>query len=197
MPAMPSVERRFCRSAPWRALAGRVVLPWALQGVRLDGRVLEIGAGSGAMAQALLESYANLWLTVSDVDPAMLRVAARALSRFGPRAEVCVADSTVLPFADAAFDTVVSFLMLHHVVQWQDALREAVRVLRPGGALIGYDLTATRLARLIHRVERADHHLLGLPVLQAALNRLPVQDAVVMPGAVGHVARFRARRAAT
>ncbi len=51
MPTMSRFESAFCRGAGWRAFASRIVLPWALQGERLDGEVLEIGAGSGAMAR--------------------------------------------------------------------------------------------------------------------------------------------------
>ena len=50
MPAMSPFEAAVCRSAPWRLVARRLVLPWALQGIRPQGKVLEIGAGSGAMA---------------------------------------------------------------------------------------------------------------------------------------------------
>ena len=53
MPTMSKVESGFCRSVPWRPLAGRVILPWALQGRPLTGDVLEIGGGSGAMAAQL------------------------------------------------------------------------------------------------------------------------------------------------
>src|SRR3954463_15021260 len=45
MPTMSRFEATVCRSAPWRLFAGRVVLPWALQGVTPGGDVLEIGAG--------------------------------------------------------------------------------------------------------------------------------------------------------
>src|SRR5215472_9446926 len=43
MPAMSRLEAVFCRSAPWRVFTQRAVLPWALQGMRPEGRVLEIG----------------------------------------------------------------------------------------------------------------------------------------------------------
>jgi hypothetical protein len=43
---MSPFQTAFCRSAPWRLFARRVVLRWALQGQRPHGRVLEIGAGT-------------------------------------------------------------------------------------------------------------------------------------------------------
>jgi 16S rRNA A1518/A1519 N6-dimethyltransferase RsmA/KsgA/DIM1 with predicted DNA glycosylase/AP lyase activity len=65
---MSRVEKAFCRSAPWRAFTRRLVLPCALQGTRLDGEVLEIGAGSGAMAQELLATEPAVTMCVTDFD---------------------------------------------------------------------------------------------------------------------------------
>lgn len=45
---MRGAVRVLTTAGPYRVLAGRLVLPWALQGLRPVGRVLEIGAGSGA-----------------------------------------------------------------------------------------------------------------------------------------------------
>ena len=57
MPVMSALEGAFCRSAPWRALARRTVLPWALGGEHLTGDVLEIGGGSGAMADGIAQLF--------------------------------------------------------------------------------------------------------------------------------------------
>src|SRR5438045_5195328 len=88
----------WCRSAPWRVFAGRVVLPWALQGQDLRGDVLEIGCGSGAMAAEMLRRYPTIRLTATDYDDAMLDGARRRLAAFGERVEVRRADATALPF---------------------------------------------------------------------------------------------------
>ena len=68
MPVMSSVECAFCRSLPWRVFAERKVLPWALQGADLGGRVLEIDCGSGAMAEAKARTSPHATLIVTDVD---------------------------------------------------------------------------------------------------------------------------------
>lgn len=144
MPAMSHVESLLCRSAPWRTFATRVVLPWALDGERLDGHVLEVGSGSGAMAAALLDHHANLTLTATDYDPEMVRQLERRLAPYGDRASVAQADATQLPFADDTFDAALSFLMLHHVGNWRAALTELARVVKPGGRVIGCDMLQSR-----------------------------------------------------
>ena len=194
MPTMSRVERAVCRSGPWRAFTRRVVLPWALQGARLGGNVLEIGAGSGAMAEELLATMPAVTMCVTDVDPGMVATASDRLARFGTRATARQADATSLPFGDADFDGVLSWIMLHHTVSWEKALREAVRVLRPGGWLIGYDLVATGPLRRLHR-SHDDHRMIGVAELRAELTQLPVVDVAVRPGLGQVVMRFKARRA--
>ena len=138
MPRMSTAEALFCRSALWHFLAPRMI-PWATQDCSLAGRVLEIGGGSGAMAEAIIHSHGQVNLTTTDVDPAMIQAAQRSLT--GLPIEARQADATALPFADESFDMVVSFLMLHHVVEWEQAVAEVARVLRPGGLFVGYDLS--------------------------------------------------------
>lgn len=134
MPRMSTAEALFCRSALWHFLAPRMI-PWATQDCSLAGRVLEIGGGSGAMAEAIIHSHGQVNLTTTDVDPAMVQAAQRSLA--GLPIEARQADATALPFADESFDMVVSFLMLHHVVEWEQAVAEVARVLRPGGLFVG------------------------------------------------------------
>lgn len=65
------------------------------------------------------------------------------------------ADATSLPLVDESFDFVFSFIMLHHVIEWERALGEAARVLKPGGRLVVYDLLNTAPMRFLHQAEGA------------------------------------------
>lgn len=199
MPTMSRFQSAFCRSAPWRGFARRVVLPWALQGVRPEGHVLEIGAGSGAMAAELLAAHPDVRMTVTDFDDDMVVAAAERLVPFGDRATARQADATALPFADGEFDAVLSWVMLHHTIEWEKALAEAVRVLRPGGQLVGYDLLSTPPLRLLHPAADPRHRLMRLSELRDATRELPVDLAMLTPSVAGFVVRFtlRARRRAS
>ena len=153
MPIMPLGERTFCRTAAWGVLARRAVLPWALSGQSLAGDVLEIGGGGGAMALGMLERFPTARVSVADLDPVMVRATAAHLAPFGERASASVADATALPFDDDSFDAVVSYLMLHHIGAWETAVAEVVRVLRPGGRFLGYDLIDTAASRVLHHAD--------------------------------------------
>lgn len=191
MTAMSRLESVFCRSVPWSAFARRVVLPWAVQGSSVAGDVLELGAGSGAMSQRILEGGAGVRLTAIDIDPSMVDRIENALAPYGASAVAGVGDATRLPFRDASFDVVVSWLMLHHTIDWETAITEAARVLRPGGRLVGYDLVDTRTARLIHRLDGSEHRLFSPSALESALESA-LDAATVAPAIRGLVCRFSA-----
>lgn len=105
-------------------------------------RVLEIGCGTGNLLTALTRRTAGIDAAGIDPDPAALRRARRKAARgaLPIRYEQAYADR--LPFPDAVADHVLSSLMLHHLDEntRDRALREARRVLRPGGRLHVLDL---------------------------------------------------------
>jgi SAM-dependent methyltransferase len=195
VPGMSRFESAFCRGAGWRAFSSRIVLPWVLQGERLGGDLLEIGGGSGAMAARLLATLPGVRMTVIDYDEAMVNVSRARLAAFADRVTVRQADATELPFPDNRFDAVLSFIMLHHVINWEAALGEAVRVLRPGGVLVGYDLAATRIAHWLHQDEATRHRLATSDQLRDRLSELPVEAVKLRLGLAGLVVRFTAAKA--
>ena len=124
------------------------LLPWALAGVELGSRTLEIGPGYGATLRALLDRA--LSLTAVEVDRSM---ADRLDRRYGDRARIVHGDGTKTGLPDSHFTSVVCFTMLHHVpnAQLQDRLfAEAFRVLEPGGTFAGSDGVPSMSFRLKH-----------------------------------------------
>lgn len=118
-------------AAPYNALYERPAMLALLPDVE-GARVLDAGCGAGWYAQALAARGARV--TAVDASPRMLE---HARSRLGGAAEVCVADlGQPLPFADGAFDGIVSGLALEHVRDWDAAFAELRRVLAPNGWLV-------------------------------------------------------------
>lgn len=194
MSTMSRFEAAFCRSAPWRFAARHVILPWALQGAHPVGDVLEIGAGSGAMAAELLATHAEVRMTVSDFDERMVDAAAQRLVGFADRATTRQADATALPFDDDSFDVVLTWIMLHHTLDWEKALAEAVRVCRPGGQVVGYDLLSTAPLRALHQAEGARFRMMRFAELRETVRDLPVSQAILTPSPGRFAVRFTLRK---
>ncbi len=133
--AMDRIERWFLRD--WRV--------WAAQ--QAVGRTLEIAIGTG---RTLPFYRPEIVLVGIDISLGMLRVAQRRAQARERPVTLVRADAQALPLRDASVDTVLSILSLCTIPNHQQALREAYRVLRPGGRLI-----------LVEHV-RSDRWLLGL-----------------------------------
>jgi len=114
-------------------------------------RVLDVGAGTGDLAFTILAAHPEAHVVACDFTREMLAV---GRSRPGSNAISWVlADAGRLPFAAASFEGVVSGFLLRNVSALDDALREQVRVLKPGGRLASLDTTPPRpgpLAPLVH-----------------------------------------------
>jgi SAM-dependent methyltransferase len=104
-----------------------------------DGRVLDIGCGSGRHTAAANQIPGSF---VVGLDPAVgeLAAAARRLELHdrlgkhgGSRWSLCAADGLYLPFGDERFDLVICAEVLEHVPDHTAAITEIARVLRPGG----------------------------------------------------------------
>jgi ubiquinone/menaquinone biosynthesis C-methylase UbiE len=100
----------------------------------LEGRVLEIGAGTGANLPFYPPTLERLVLT--DPDEHMLERLAEADPGSHRAPEIVQAPADALPFADHAFDVVVSTLVLCSVPDVGRTLAEIRRVLVPGGRLV-------------------------------------------------------------
>jgi ubiquinone/menaquinone biosynthesis C-methylase UbiE len=146
------------------------------------------------MAAQLLGKFPELRMVATDYDREMVATAGRRLARFGERATVQQVDAAALPFADSRFDVVLSFAMLHHVVDWEKAVAEAVRVIRPGGRLVGYDLRHAPFPRHSHHGEPGGMRMMGPGKLEAELRSLPITDVRTRPSAGGFAVRFLATK---
>jgi ubiquinone/menaquinone biosynthesis C-methylase UbiE len=116
------------------------------------GRVIEIGAGTGANVDLYPDAVTELVLTEPE-EPMARRLRVKAAG--DPRVRVLDAGADALPFDDGAFDTAVCTLVLCTVPDQERALREIRRVLAPGGRLLALEHVRSddpRLARWQDRV---------------------------------------------
>jgi SAM-dependent methyltransferase len=100
------------------------------------GRALELGCGTGFFLLNLKQAGVLDEAHVTDLSPAMVQTAVGNAARLGFQVEGRVADAEAIPYEDASFDLVVGHAVLHHIPDVELALREVLRVLRPGGRFV-------------------------------------------------------------
>lgn len=129
-PAVPSKEQVALGnpSFVWRAGQDRR-LDLIRRYVKLDNaRVLDVGCGIGTYVRKLQEHSAQAYGI--DIDPERARKVGTG--------SAAVAVSERLPFANGAFDMVLLNEVIEHVHDDSETLREACRVVRPGGHVVIY-----------------------------------------------------------
>jgi SAM-dependent methyltransferase len=94
-------------------------------------KVLEIGVGMGADYLEWLKAGAQA--TGVDLSSASIERARRRCEMAGYSPDLQVADAENLPFVDNSFDVIFSYGVMHHSPNTSQCVREAWRVLKPGG----------------------------------------------------------------
>jgi ubiquinone/menaquinone biosynthesis C-methylase UbiE len=136
------------------------------------GSFLEIGCGRGAGASRIQREFSPGFLCAMDLDYLMIQ---RAFHYLEPEERqtisFCVSDALHLPQPDGAFDAVFGFGVLHHIPDWQGALAEVGRVLKPGGIYFLEELYPTLYQNFItkHILLHPTHNRFGSEELKTAL----------------------------
>lgn len=123
-------------------------------GERIEGqRVLEIGCGRGVGTEIIFERFGAREVDAFDLDPDMIAQARRRLSAYSfDRLRLFVGDAAAIDAEDASYDAVFDFGIVHHVPDWQQAIKEISRVLRPGGRFFFEEVTKQALDRWFYRM---------------------------------------------
>ena len=115
-------------------------------GINGSARVLDLGCGNGNTAMWLCR-ITGAHVTGIDLSGVRIAHAVESLNgvpELAPRLEFHKASATELPFADGAFSHVWSQATIYHIPDKLRTLKEAYRVLRPGGVMVFDDLTKPR-----------------------------------------------------
>jgi ubiquinone/menaquinone biosynthesis C-methylase UbiE len=126
--------------------------------LRPGHRVLDVGCGTGTFAIAIKRRYPGVEVVGLDPDPKALVRGVRKAERAAVSIRLERGFAQALPYPDDSFDRVLSTLTLHHLPTGtkKTALREARRVLKPGGSLHVLDMAGdaphecSRLPRWLH-----------------------------------------------
>jgi ubiquinone/menaquinone biosynthesis C-methylase UbiE len=152
---MNFVHRRLCRSAQWRMVLEKFVVPSALADVQLGDNVLELGPGDGLTTELLRPHIARI--TALEIHPP---TAKKLAARFrGTNVTAVEGDASAMQFPESQFSGVISLHVMHHIpsASLQDKVfREVRRVLKPGGAFVCIDSVnfhSLRM-RLIHLADK-------------------------------------------
>jgi ubiquinone/menaquinone biosynthesis C-methylase UbiE len=119
--------------------------------------VLDVGTGTAQIPIEICRRRRDLRVTGIDLAGHMLQLGQRNVIREGLTSQIKLeqVDAKSLPYADAAFEAVISNSIIHHIPDPRSAFREMVRVLRPDGALFIRDLLRPRDSEALEKIVAA------------------------------------------
>ncbi len=123
----------------------------AISGIQPGQRVLDLAGGTGDIAALMSKQVgAHGRVVLSDINAAMLAVGRRRMEDRGlvGNIEYSLANAEQLPFADAEFDAVTIAFGLRNVTDQPAALKEMLRVLKPGGRAMILEFSSVEFAGL-------------------------------------------------
>ena len=151
----PKYDKSMSRFESWLFAGNR---EWVCE--RAEGEVLDLAAGT---ARNLPFFPADVKVTGVELSPEMAELGRLRAEEVGRKIDMRVGDATDLPFPDESFETVVCTYGLCTIPDDAAAVREAKRVLRPGGRLLlaEHVRSPNPIVRTIQRIAEPFAHRFG------------------------------------
>jgi ubiquinone/menaquinone biosynthesis C-methylase UbiE len=197
----PAYDTLIRLAMPERAFKQRLI---EQARIRAGQTVLDVGCGTATLAIMAKRAHPQAHVVGLDGDPTILAIAARKVSATALAIPLHYGMAFDLPYPDAAFDRVLSSLVLHHLgtEDKRRTLTECYRVLRPGGELHIADWgkphsrlmwTCSRIVRLCDGPETVDNLRGRLPEFCRQAGFLDVMETRRITTVFGTLSLYRAR----
>ena len=138
---MHKFEKRFVNSNFCNYFHKKLIFPSFFKFINeeLKGKALEIGCGIGKTTHFLSDKYNKLKITAIDYDKKQIDIAKK--NKKSNKIEFKHGDATSLTSKNNSFDYVIETNVLHHIKNYEDAIKEARRVLRKNGHFYLMDIS--------------------------------------------------------
>jgi len=144
----------------WSSRYGKLILrDKVLSKLNFKGseKILDLGCGKGLLIIEAAKKIqggkavgADLWDNTLEYSYTAQMVLNNAeIEGVSNRVEVVTADAQDMPFANNSFDIVMTSLMMHHVPDKNKALKEMIRVTKPGGTIVIADVNSKRFIPML------------------------------------------------
>jgi ubiquinone/menaquinone biosynthesis C-methylase UbiE len=120
-------------------------------------------------ARAILDVFGAQSVHGFDLDARMIALARRRLAGHSQRVLFWTGDAAAIAAADASYDAVFDFGVLHHLPEWRPGVSEIYRVLRPGGRFYGEEILAPFIRRTRYVLDHPQHDRFDAATFCAAL----------------------------
>ncbi|MFN3491823.1 MAG: class I SAM-dependent methyltransferase [Anaerolineales bacterium] len=115
-------------------------------------KILEIGCGNGIGTRLIHEYFKPSELIATEYDESLVEITQEKVKDLNILVEQ--ADATKFRFSNNEFDAVIGLSVIHHIPNWEEALDELHRIIKPKGLLIIKELSIETFETFFGKISR-------------------------------------------